>query len=505
MNAKPYFQSRFCSTTSTDENYNNDDTDEDGIIKHPNFEQWFGVIWNIASVVSLGSIIVFNLLRDKFESDEHHHHQGEESSSSSSSQHNSNDNDNTIETTGATLREALTSSPINELCNDGRNRSSNHNNHNDNSHDEGHSFILVMIPLSLYLVVFLIMDILVFIPSISSELFFILTLIGLGICGMCQAIATSGVVATAGLFPPHVGIGPFFSGQAVGGVVVSITNFITASIEDPTTYYSEQCSGDDNNNGGGDGDSNHSISRWLVDNNDYSDNNLDVDQEWKISIDMDLTSSSSSLSASSISSTSTMSCTTYDEIDWVVFVYFGLGCMVLAICLVGYSFINKYQNFEHRNDYETVQNVIDNDNDDSNHHNINITQEDHGAGTPRIGLELHDRIHDRQSQEDIGQPDTYERPYRDHDPLSTTSASAPSSPTTNNALTTPPSELAMSSLEELRLKQQDDQFDDETSQVREVVEVDDSNLTAAVWSAVKGPACCVYLTFLVTLTLFPGW
>ena len=371
-----------------------------------------------------------------------------------------------------------------------------------------------MIPLSLYLVVFLIMDILVFIPNISSELFFNITLIGLGICGMCQAIATSGVVATAGLFPPTLGIGPFFSGQALGGVVVAITNFITATIEDPTNYYNEQCTNSGNDDGGGNG--NYSLSRWLEDNNDYNNGNYyDIDQEWQISIDMDLSSSSSATSTSTA-----MTCTTYDEIDWVVFVYFGLGCVVLAICLVGYSFINKYQKFEHRNDYETVQNIIvidKNDNNSSSHnnhnHNINITQEDHGSGTPRIGLELHDRIHDRQKQQQlVGEQDSFNRPYRDHDPLST--RSAPSSPTSSpmdgtGRNSAPHSELVMSSLEEQRLhhqQQQDDQFHDETtSQAEAVVVVDDSNLTAAVWSAVKGPACCVYLTFLVTLTLFPGW
>jgi equilibrative nucleoside transporter 1/2/3 len=33
----------------------------------------------------------------------------------------------------------------------------------------------------------------------------------------------------------------------------------------------------------------------------------------------------------------------------------------------------------------------------------------------------------------------------------------------------------------------------------------DDNETIAVWSVVKGPATCIFLTFVVTLALFPGW
>jgi equilibrative nucleoside transporter 1/2/3 len=34
---------------------------------------------------------------------------------------------------------------------------------------------------------------------------------------------------------------------------------------------------------------------------------------------------------------------------------------------------------------------------------------------------------------------------------------------------------------------------------------DPTNETAAVWKHVKGPACTIFLTFFVTLSLFPGW
>ena len=50
VNAKPYFEARFCSSSGTDT---------------IDFELWFGLAWNLASVVSLGSIILFQMAKDR--------------------------------------------------------------------------------------------------------------------------------------------------------------------------------------------------------------------------------------------------------------------------------------------------------------------------------------------------------------------------------------------------------------------------------------------------------
>ena len=107
----------------------------------------------------------------------------------------------------------------------------NNNNNPDQSNNENpgnstdNSFYTVMIPLGLYMTVFSIQAILVTIPEISPLHFLFVTLISLAVCGTCGAIATAGIVTTAGVFPPNIGINPFFSGQALGGAAVAIANF----------------------------------------------------------------------------------------------------------------------------------------------------------------------------------------------------------------------------------------------------------------------------------------
>ena len=80
----------------------------------------------------------------------------------------------------------------------------------------GHSFWLVMVPLALYMTVFSATDLLVLVPNVPPSTFLAITLVGLALCGTCGAIATAGIVSAAGLFDSHVGINPFFSGQALG-------------------------------------------------------------------------------------------------------------------------------------------------------------------------------------------------------------------------------------------------------------------------------------------------
>jgi hypothetical protein len=381
VNAKPYFQARLCSADGTES---------------IQFEEWFGVVWNTASVLSLGCIILSQVCRDKVNG------RGQEG--------------------GPDI-----SSSLAEVVNDtGSQEPLNPNNATCAGHGEGHSFLLVVVPLSLYLVVFLCMDVLVFVPSIPPGMFLVLTLTGLSVCGMCSAIATAGVVSTAGLFPSHVGINPYFSGQALGGVAVSVANFIAATVEEPDDFWNSHCSGKKDNQ--------DEPGRFLLEGGDGG---------------------------------AGLTCSPYTEIDWVVFAYFLLGCCVLAVCLVGYSFINKYQRLEHRNAYESVQDI----------------SEDHGlTGTPRIGLELHDRLHERQQanglDEVLQQPASSPSSYRD-DPLSEAASPDPSSNTI-------PSEIVPA---------------DEAPQIS----VEGGNITSAVWKAVKGPACTIYLTFAVTLCLFPGW
>jgi hypothetical protein len=358
VNAKPYFEARFCSSDGTET---------------INFELWFGLAWNLASVVSLGSIIVFQMAKDR----------------------QVKYNDIAEDQLSRTDESQEPLNPNNNICN-------SHSN-------QGHSFWLVMMPLSLFLAVFVFTAFLVFVPDIPPRTFTVITLFGLAICGMCGAIATAGVVSTASLFPSHVGINPFFSGQAVGGVAVSAANFVAASMEDSSSFWGQHCEGDENEN--------------------------------------------------SYGLQSQATCSPYQHVDWVVFAYFSLGCVVLGSCLVGYSYIVRYQRSEHRDDYEPVR-------DNTVHDKVDES--------PRIGLELkqNDRPRERQETEsDIVSPHS-PTSFRD-DPLAGPTPIAIDAP---------------------------DPLSEEPCQ-----NPDEGNTTAAVWNAIKGPAWCIFFTFSVTLSLFPGW
>ena len=117
VSAKPYFQSRLCS-------------DDGQVIV--DFELWFGLIWNLSSVLSLGLIILSTIVNDILKK---------------------RNRDNAI-----LLSPDVSGTPSNDpgseqICGDS---------------SEGHSFWLVMVPLALYMAVFLVTDLLVLVPNILS-------------------------------------------------------------------------------------------------------------------------------------------------------------------------------------------------------------------------------------------------------------------------------------------------------------------------------------------------
>jgi solute carrier family 29 (equilibrative nucleoside transporter), member 1/2/3 len=174
-------------------------------------------------------------------------------------------------------------------------RSSNRNS--------AHTWYMVCVPLFIYFGVFLLLATLVFFPSIRASTFYIFMIGSLAICGIMVAVASAGVVAAANRFPPKVAIAHFFSGQAIGGVAVSGAKLAAAVFEDPLIYWDHECG-----------------------------NDLD----------------------SVIDATT---CVPYKAVDWGSFVYFFLGSLVLAACIIGYNEIDKCQRKMNRSDYEPLQDV----------------------------------------------------------------------------------------------------------------------------------------------------
>jgi Nucleoside transporter len=145
------------------------------------------------------------------------------------------------------------------------------------------------------------------------------------------------------------------------------------------------------------------------------------------------------------------SCSPYQHVNWSVFLYFFLGSAVLVACIVGYTYIGRFREMvERRDEYETVHS-----NDASMH-----TSDSY----PRVGLELHG---------------TNARPET-RDGLHLT--------------------------DEMMFSAVGGRLEDISNEPDAVFnERDPANETAAVWLHVKGPATCIFLTFFVTLSLFPGW
>lgn len=325
ISAKPYFQARLCSG---------------GSAFSGNVELWFGLIYNLSSVLSLTFTILLQWQRD----------QKPPAASYESP-------------------ESLVLEP------------SVQSNTNENSTD-ARTWWMIILSLSAYLVVFLLTTMLVLFPVVPSTFFLSFTLFGLTVCGICTAFASTGIVGTAGMFPSSIGINPYFSGQAVGGVAVAFANFIAASLEDPSPFRETYCTN----------------RRWLED--------LDAANH--------------------------TSCVPYHQIDWASFSYFLLGSFVLATCIIGYQYIAHYQRIVARASYESLAENVGNQ---------VLFQSERG------NIELHDND----------------------------------------------GNMALGGSTTSSLKSWDAEPHEHGSTV------------SSVLYAVKAPAAAIFMTFFVTLSLFPGW
>ena len=168
ISAKEYFETRFC-----------------GVDDH--FESSFSILYNVASVLTLGLLLLLPKIKDHWRQWSNREDEEEEGESGTS-----------------------------------------------------HAFWLVMIPLAVQAVAFVFQTVLILFPM-SNGIFHTVSLVSLMICGSSIAIANAGIVAGAGLLPSQVAMNPFLVGQSVAGVGVSVTNYITAWWEDPASYWETHC------------------------------------------------------------------------------------------------------------------------------------------------------------------------------------------------------------------------------------------------------------------------
>lgn len=348
INAKPYFQARLCHK-------------DEAINSELNSELLFGLVYNISGLSALGLMILYQLVSGYLKNPSPPGHQPDVLS-------NGNDL--------ATMEDPLLATGGSE---EGENASST--NHS--------TLFMTVVPLSIYFLVFLFTTLLVLVIQIPSSLFLTLTLAGLAGCGMSGSIASAGIVATAGLFPSSIGTSPYFQGQALGGVAVSVANFIASALKSGAAYREEMC----------------------------SDRSLEEANE--------------------------PTCLPYSHVDWATFVFFAMGSVVIAACILGYTCIDRFQRASHRNDYESLlEDAADSD----------------GGGSSILLTDLQEPVEEEEE--------------------------AVPNPTADEKIT----------------------LDDASARrLPREWEVGASNDTMAAWKAVKMPALTIFLTFFVTLSVFPSW
>ena len=244
INARAYFESRLCHPSSAIGN---------------NIEVWFSLLYNIASVLSLVVLLVLQYYGNQ-------RRQGDVRS---------------VFHSGTTLVHPLSPS-LRSL-----NRSIRQPTNNSSS--------MVLVPLWLYFAVFALTTLLVYVPEAPPVVMSYVTLIGLFLCGVCTSVASAGIIGTAGLFDADVGVGPYFQGQALGGLFVANMNAATTFFNDPSLYNENICE------------------RFATAKEPNLSDGLRV-------------------------------CVPYEQISYSTGAYFGLNCLILLGCIVGYLYVEREKN-----------------------------------------------------------------------------------------------------------------------------------------------------------------
>jgi equilibrative nucleoside transporter 1/2/3 len=186
----------------------------------------------------------------------------------------------------------------------------------DGPPEADHSRSMVQIPLAVYLGVFLLTTILVYRPAASALLIWHATLGSLCVCGICTAVASAGILGSAALWDPTVGTGPYFVGQAAGGLIVALLNVVAAGTDDPQQYQAQVCA-----TGG-------------LEAHHHADN-------------------------ASATGAPLSSCVPYHQVSYSTGAYFLLNCLILASCIVGYAYVDQQRRERKggRPHYTAVQDV----------------------------------------------------------------------------------------------------------------------------------------------------
>ena len=90
---------------------------------------------------------------------------------------------------------------------------------------------MIVIPISTYLSALLLTTLLVLVQDLDTVLFEQITYATVLLFGCAGSFASAGIVSFATTFPVNMAIQPYVAGQALGGAVISICNFILNSMD----------------------------------------------------------------------------------------------------------------------------------------------------------------------------------------------------------------------------------------------------------------------------------
>ncbi|MGK3750312.1 MAG: hypothetical protein ACI8RD_002611 [Bacillariaceae sp.] len=421
ISAKQYFVSRLC---------NEDGSGAGGVDISRTIEMWFSIVYNGASVLSLGVVILVQHIVD------------------SSSSNISNNFTPPTTTTSKTIKgiiKLVRSIPIPIVSIKEEVLSINQTNY---------TWFMVMAPLVIYLIVFTVTTLLVFFTSIPRQIFAILTLSGLFICGVCTAIASSGIVGTAGLFPGYVGINPYFNGQAFGGLLVACANFV-ASIFDGSHSLLQYCTTIGNSSQFPSDDDNESSTNQPIILNDGGD--------------------------------TITTCTPYEEVSLATAGYFTMCIIILAACMVGYNYIDQYKRLVHKNSLRIK--------DDTTQRLSTIDIDIDGDSDSYIDDSNNVNDNDDNNSNNNTYPSSC--PVEDHLPVS--KESLDSSKVKLN------STIRLTSYQNNTMRGGSEEFYRTDSMDTDISESTQQSVTVSVWLSVQGPALSLFFTYFCTLAIFPVW
>jgi hypothetical protein len=282
--AKPYFAARLAGlaghsslSSSCHDTTAIDSTSALPVLTADSMEAWFSLLFNAGSVVSLAILIAVQFWC------------------------------HATSTTSATGNGKSRSMSTKQ---EGNTTTTNTNTNTSSNNIQ--NWYLVMVPLGIYLVVFVGTTLLVLLPSVPWLWFCGWTFLGFTVCGVCTSIASAGIVSAACQWQEQVGIHPYFNGQAVGGLLVALGNFGANYLEGRETT---------------------TTNTQLFD--EYDDPSLPCRDHDEVAA--------------------------YSTISWPTAGYFAVSCLVLAACMVGYSVVDQSMNHSESASYSIDSDDYDDD------------------------------------------------------------------------------------------------------------------------------------------------